>query len=778
MDNKSTRIITIVLLVSVVAVCFSGTVQADVIYVDADAAGANNGETWTDAHNHLQDALAAAVTGDEIRIAQGTYKPDQGAGATAGDRTAAFQLISGVILQGGYAGSGEPNPDDRNVELYETILSGDLTGNDGDNFANNGENSYHVVTGSSTDATAVIEGVTITAGNANGADVYGDGSGMYNNLGSPTLKDCTFSRNWASTGGGGGIYDTNSSPMLTNCTFTGNWGWGMANYDGSSPTLTACNFTGSVRGMHNNNSSPTLADCTFTNNNNGVYNIESTPTLTNCTFNGNSYSFGNGAGMYNQNANPVLTDCTFTANSANYGAAVFNEYANPVLIKCNFGSNSANYGGAIYNSNSQPTLTNCTFTANSAKYHSGAIRNFKSNAVLNNCTFNFNTAGTDGGAIASSQSSPALTDCTFTENDAINCGGAIFNTSGTPTLTGCIFSENNAFSGAGVENQISNAIITGCTFTLNSAVEYGAAVNNRECSPQITRCMFLRNMANDFGGGAVCNWSSSPTIRNCLFSQNYSSQFGGAVMNNVSSLILFNCTFSQNSGAGSAVAFFSYLNDQPSTMQATNCIFWDSGEEIWKNEETNISITYSDIQAGWAGVGNINADPLFVNVAIDDYRLQPGSPCIDAGDPDYAALPNETDLNGNPRVVNGRIDMGAYEISASISVEVGISPDTINLKSQGKYITVLLTFSEGCDVTDVDVGSIRLQDQIQPLDWVWLDEETREVMVRFDREDVQTVLSVGNNVDVKITGSFNDGTPFHGTGVVTVINKGGGKSSK
>jgi hypothetical protein len=251
-------------------------------------------------------------------------------------------------------------------------------------------------------------------------------------------------------------------------------------------------------------------------------------------------------------------------------------------------------------------------------------------------------------------------------------------------------------------------------------------------------------------------------------------------MNNQSSPVLLNCTFFQNSSAaGNAVAFYSYSlpPDPPSTMQAVNCIFRDGGDEIWKNDETDISITYSDIQGGWPGIGNIDADPLFVDDTLDDFHLLPDSPCIDAGDPDYVALPNETDLDGNPRVVNGRIDMGVYERSASVSVEVGISPDTINLKSQGKYVTVLLTFSEGYNVADVDTATILLQDQIQPQqDWVMLDEEEGLIMFRFSREDVQSILNPGN-IEIKITGSFTDGTPFEGTGVVKVINKGGGKKT-
>ncbi len=402
------------------------------------------------------------------------------------------------------------------------------------------------------------------------------------------------------------------------------------------------------------------------------------------------------------------------------------------------------------------------------------MRNFNSNPVLNNCTFSENYAGTDGGAIGNAQSSPTLTGCTFTSNSADSHGGAILNDAGMPVLKNCTFNDNVAFAGGAVDNKSSNAILTDCTFSLNSAVEYGAAVNNRESSPRITSCMFLRNMANDFGGGGVCNWSSSPTIRNCLFSHNYSSEHGGAVMNNKSSLTLFNCTFAQNVGEGKAVAFFSYLNDPPSSMQAANCIFWDGGGEIWKNEETDISITYSDIQGGWSGIGNIDADPMFVEVGMDDLHLLPDSPCIDAGDPDYAAIPDETDLDGNPRILDGRIDMGAYEHTAAVPVEVGISPGVINLKSQGKFITALLTFPEGYNVADVDTTTILLQGQIQMQELVWSDEVTREIMVRFDRADVQTILSPGN-VELTITGSLTDATPFEGSAVVKVINKGGKK---
>ena len=163
--NKKTNIKSW-LAISVFLLLMVSTATAEIIFVDADATGANDGSSWADAYNYLQDALADANLDDEIHVAQGIYKPDQGVNQTPGDRTETFQLKNGVSIKGGYAGFGESDPNARDIELYETILSGDLYGDDGPDFANNDENSYHVVTSIRTDETAVLDGFTITAGNA------------------------------------------------------------------------------------------------------------------------------------------------------------------------------------------------------------------------------------------------------------------------------------------------------------------------------------------------------------------------------------------------------------------------------------------------------------------------------------------------------------------------------------------------------------------------------------------------------------------------------------
>ena len=177
-----------IILMLLVILGFCGSAFAgQTIFVDVDATGANNGSSWEDAYNKFYDALDVAQDGDRIWVAQGAYVPDTD--GLADPREATFQMKNGVTIEGGYAGFGEPDPDARNVELYETILSGDLADNDVDisdladllTEPTRGDNSYHIVTADTgINSTAVLDGFTITAGNADGGglDYWGQVSIM------------------------------------------------------------------------------------------------------------------------------------------------------------------------------------------------------------------------------------------------------------------------------------------------------------------------------------------------------------------------------------------------------------------------------------------------------------------------------------------------------------------------------------------------------------------------------------------------------------------------
>jgi hypothetical protein len=272
----------------------------------------------------------------------------------------------------------------------------------------------------------------------------------------------------------------------------------------------------------------------------------------------------------------------------------------------------------MWNYESNPMITNCIFSGNSARV-GGAMENLYSNPAITNCTFTDNVArlgppGGNGGAMSNRYGSPTVSNCTFTGNSAAKVGGAMRNTQ-------------------------SNLVITNCTFSGNSAEWYGGAMYNGYYSnPTITNCIFTSNSAEWYGGAMFDIDNSSSTVTNCIFSGNSASYFGGAM----------------------------YNVDSSSTV--TNCILWGNGPLGIYNYDSNAIITYSDVQGGWGGVGNIDEEPHFASDT--DLHLMPDSPCIEAGDPNYAAGPNETDLDGNPRIAGARIDMGAYEYPAAPCIAV------------------------------------------------------------------------------------------------------------
>src|SRR5512133_154754 len=148
-----------------------------VYYVDLRARGLGTGLSWTDAFPNLQDALTTARRVCEIRVAKGIYLPDSGSELEPGDPDASFYLKKDVVLKGGYAGIGSPNPNQRDILVHETILSGDLFGNDNPSVIRQRlvgdpmriDNCYHVVTAIGTDSTAVLDGFTIRGGYAFGS---------------------------------------------------------------------------------------------------------------------------------------------------------------------------------------------------------------------------------------------------------------------------------------------------------------------------------------------------------------------------------------------------------------------------------------------------------------------------------------------------------------------------------------------------------------------------------------------------------------------------------
>ena len=297
----------------------------------------------------LQNALTLAETGDQAWVAAGTYKP-----ITDTDRTATFLLESGVAIYGGFAGT-ETSLEERDWETNLTTLSGDIG-----TEAVNTDNSYHVVTGTGVDETAILDGFTISDGNASAEPVpHIYGGGMYISDGNPTLNNLIFHANTANYGGG--MYNSGGNPTLTNVIFSANTTW----------------ENGTGGGMYNSQCSPALTNVTFSENmslyGGGMYNNHSTPTLTNTTFQENEayfYNYGRGGGIYNDYSSPMIVNSTFSANTARYGGGIYNvNSSSPTLTNVTFTGNNAdlsytNGGGMHNNSGSNPTIRNAIFWGN------------------------------------------------------------------------------------------------------------------------------------------------------------------------------------------------------------------------------------------------------------------------------------------------------------------------------------------------------------------------------------------------------------------------------
>jgi hypothetical protein len=426
-------------LFGVLVVCSAGAPVAigAVIYVNENqVGGGNDGSSWDDAYSGafgVQSAILSSSAGDQIWVAAGRYIP-----APAGNRFGNFSLRNGVAIFGGFAGD-ETSADQRDPEVNETILSGDLMDNDNGNL-NLNDNSYNVVSGNFTNATAVLDGFTITGGNANHSSnmLLQVGGGMICRDGSsPSIRRCRFTGNRV-TFGGGAIYFRSSSPIITDCVFEDNnggaFGGAFDMFNNCSPILTRCVFRNNVARRAGGvevfgNCSPTFNDCVFENN-----TATSNP--------------GIGGGMYVTNGGLTrLNRCVFVGNRALNGGGMYIQGISPIIMNTVFVDNGTNgvagQGGAILNTSG-------------------------SNPQLENCLLANNFAGSGGGLQNLVGANPRLTNCTVVNNSATNVGGGMANLNNAPIVRSSIVWANTDSSGSGVDAQIREigAAATNVTFSI------------------------------------------------------------------------------------------------------------------------------------------------------------------------------------------------------------------------------------------------------------------------------------------------------------------------
>jgi predicted outer membrane repeat protein len=387
---------------------------------------------------------------------------------------------------------------------------------------------------------------------------------------------------------------------------------------------------------------------------------------------GISYS---GAGIYNGAGEAVFRNLFIRNNNAYYhGAGIYNlgpsTFEN-IRLEKNIVAGGQGYGGGLYNRNAFAIIRDITFLENEAIY-GGGMFNAIADLTTENLSFLRNKAITSGGGLYQNTGMLNLKRSTFDGNTSVGTGGGLTVATGL-NAEDLVFKNNSSTStGAGIMNS--------GTLTLN-------------------RTSFLSNTSANLGGGLY----NSGTVRldNVVFSRNKTttnstSGFGAGIYNYSGTSVISNTTFSNNTSAythatASAGAGLYY---RTGSVSINNSIFWGNtrGNGLSDQIMGAVTVANSIVENGYASGTKISiGNPMFTDAAVDNLRLKGGSPAIDVGD--NAASGTALDLANLPRVVNGTVDLGAYENQGGESIQ--ITPATLPGTIRGTNTNIQFTATGG-----------------------------------------------------------------------------------
>lgn len=601
-----------------------------------------------------------------------------------------------------------------------------------------------------------IQGFSITSGSA------AQGAGFFISGGSPTIDSCWVDSGSASAGGG--LFCVNGSPDLLSCEFT---------YNGASP--------GNGSGACFMNSNASATDCEFSGNEGsgsggGVYAQGGSLTLTSCR---SEFNISNlGAGVYSSGCELSLVQCSVRGNGGGQTSGIHCDGGDVDLTSCTITGNG-DYGGGVRLNSVSARITGCSITNNDDdkdQGHGGGVCLTASSALLTGCTISGNTVGYEflgrgGGVYISPDSVAFVIDCRVEGNYAFDHfysggeGGGIY-TAGNAAFVGCTIRSNGAVSGAGVWAS-GSPTFDACLLATNNAAYFGGGTLLKG-DASFTRCTFDGNHAwlvQPIGkGGGAAFIQGNPTFDRCLFTGNASDgqlgnggDGGGAIWSDGQAQFV-NCIFTGNADVGAGFGGAMVTSGRDTIVNSVfygNALIGGQGGAIYGRTPgttlTNsivrsngpvplagpLSVFYSDVQGGTDGPGNFDADPLFVDPVSGDFRIAPGSPCIDSGDSgavppgintDYAGAARRVDVAASPDQGKGPppiVDVGAYEFPATIKpcqteqllAADGQAGDEFRYAAFGPGILAVGAYS--ADAQGADAGAVYIYERDGAFRWAF-----------------------------------------------------------
>ncbi|MFB3787926.1 MAG: right-handed parallel beta-helix repeat-containing protein [bacterium] len=695
---------------------------AKIIYVSQTATGNQSGEDWNNACASITQALTAAKKDPDLKteiwVAAGQYRET-------------IAMRNKVKIFGGFSGT-ESNQEDRNWLDHVTIIDG--TGLESSTVSAVGigeadsqgyitELNGFTIQGSSksgiycSNASPNILNCIITANAApEGGGIYCDrssplisfcailhntaekGAGVYCNQSSPRITKSVLAMNTATSGGG--LYCQNQSfPGLINCTLADNAGSGIECGSSAWVRLLNCIVWNPGIQIAGENAASSRVEYTclrngwaglgniaedplFVNDQTGDYHLQPVspcvdaghpdplwndeklpPGLGSARCDMGAYGGTGMAGLpllfTDSGILHVRADAAPGGNGSSWETAL--PSINAAIALQNYGeiwvaqgryhesvqlkSDVAVYGGFAGSEKSRDArdwLANETIIDASGLENSAVVG--ANRALLDG----FTVTGGNESRIKCTETSPTVMHCTITSSASLTNGSGVLCERSSPLFSYCIIAENHV-----------------------KELEGGGVQCSGLGSPKFLNCVIEDNSATK-GGGIHCFAATTPLFMNCIIARNTATEkmdnepSGGGMHFVVEPPTLINCVITGNHGTGIVV-----VDDK---ITIINSIIWNNSDKaifVGENMQEKARVSYSCIEGGWPGEGNIDADPLFMDPENGDYHLQNGSPCIDAGL--VAKAPNE-DVEGRGRPgSDGLVDMGAYESMPEYSAMVYVT---------------------------------------------------------------------------------------------------------